>query len=56
LQNTHFYGRKLVLEWSRKEKTVEELRQETERKVQAINIKTHRTQMKGNVDLKKLKK
>lgn len=56
LQNTHFYGRKLVLEWAQKEKTVDDLRQETERKVNAINIKTHRTQLKGEMDMKNFNK
>jgi len=32
LQNTHFYGRKLVIEWAQKEKTIENLRTETEKK------------------------
>jgi multiple RNA-binding domain-containing protein 1 len=52
LQNTHFYGRKLVLEWAQKEKTVEDLRLQTERKVNAINIKTHRKQTKGEFEIK----
>jgi multiple RNA-binding domain-containing protein 1 len=55
LQNTHFYGRKLVLEWAQKDKSVDELRKDTERKVKATSIQTHRTQTKANFDLKKLK-
>jgi multiple RNA-binding domain-containing protein 1 len=53
LLNTHFYGRKLVLEWAQKEKSVEDLREETQRKVNAINIKTHRTQIKSTMEFKK---
>jgi multiple RNA-binding domain-containing protein 1 len=52
LGNTHFYGRKLVLEWAQKEKTVEELREETGRKMRIANIKTHRTQNKAQMDFK----
>lgn len=55
LQNTHFYGRKLVIEWAQAEKTVEELRQDTERKVKAANIETHKKQRKGELHLNKLK-
>lgn len=55
LQNTHFYGRKLVLEWAQKEKTVDELRKDTERKVKASMIRTHRTQTKADVNLKSFK-
>jgi multiple RNA-binding domain-containing protein 1 len=52
LGNTHFYGRKLVLEWAQKEKTLEELREETGRKMRVANIKTHRTQNKAQMDFK----
>jgi len=55
LQSTHFYGRKLVIEWAQKEKTVEDLREDTERKVKAVGIKTHSTQAKGSIEMKKLK-
>jgi multiple RNA-binding domain-containing protein 1 len=55
LQNSHFYGRKLVLEWAQKDKTVDELREETARKVNVINIKTHRTQAKGKREIKDFK-
>jgi multiple RNA-binding domain-containing protein 1 len=55
LQNTHFYGRKLVLEWAQREKTVDELRKDTERKVKASMIRTHRTQNKANVNLNYIK-
>ena len=51
--NTHFYGRKLVLEWAQTEKSVEDLREETQRKVNAINIKTNRTQIKSTMEFKK---
>jgi multiple RNA-binding domain-containing protein 1 len=51
LQNTHFYGRKLVLEWAQREKTVDELRKDTERKLRASIIKTHRTQGKADANL-----
>lgn len=53
LMNTHFYGRKLVLEWAQSEKSVEDLREETQRKVNAINIKTNRTQIKSTMEFKK---
>lgn len=53
LMNTHFYGRKLVLEWAQTEKSVEDLREETQRKVNAINIKTNRTQIKSTMEFKK---
>jgi len=53
LMNTHFYGRKLVLELAQTEKSVEDLREETQRKVNAINIKTNRTQIKSTMEFKK---
>ena len=52
LQNTHFYGRKIVIEWAQQEKTVEELREKTQKKAEAINIQTHKTQNKGQVFFK----
>jgi multiple RNA-binding domain-containing protein 1 len=51
LQNSHFYGRKLVLEWAKKDKNLDELREQTERKVKASNIQTHRKQRKGELIL-----
>jgi len=53
LQNTHFYGRKLVFEWAEKEKSLEELRSQTERKMKINSIETHRTQVKSKLDFKK---
>lgn len=52
LQNTHFYGRKLVIEWAKSEKTIEELRETTQRKANVINIETHKKQSKGVLILK----
>ena len=52
LQNTHFYGRKIVIEWAKQENTIEELREKTSKKANAINIKTHNTQSKGTAFIK----
>ena len=52
LQNTHFYGRKIVIEWAKLESSIEELREKTSKKANAINIKTHNTQSKGTVYIK----
>ena len=52
LQNTHFYGRKIVIEWARQENTIEEIREKTSKKANAINIKTHNTQSKGKAFIK----
>ena len=52
LQNTHFYGRKIVIEWAKQENTIEEIREKTSKKANAINIKTHSTQSKGTVFIK----
>ena len=52
LQNTHFYGRKIVIEWAKQENTIEEIREKTSKKANAINIKTHNTQSKGTVYIK----
>ena len=52
LQNTHFYGRKMVIEWAKQDNTIEELREKTSKKANAINIKTHSTQSKGTVYIK----
>ena len=53
LQNTHFYGRKIVIEWAKQDSTIEELREKTSKKANAINIKTHNTQSKGKAYIKK---
>jgi multiple RNA-binding domain-containing protein 1 len=55
LQNTHFYGRKLVFEWAQKEKTIEDLRENTKRKLDVRNISTNKTLKKSNFEAKKLK-
>ncbi len=55
LQNTHFYGRKLVFEWAQKEKTIEDLRENTKRKMDVRNIQTNKTLKKSNFEVKKLK-
>ena len=55
LQNTHFYGRKLVIEWANKEKSIEEMRADTERKLKATQIVTHRTQKKANMEISDFK-
>ena len=52
LQNTHFYGRKIVIEWAKQESTIEELREKISKKANAINIKTHSTQTKGKAFIK----
>jgi len=52
LQNTHFYGRKIVIEWAKQENTIEEIREKTSKKANAINIKTHSTQSKGTAYIK----
>ena len=52
LQNTHFYGRKIVIEWAKQESTIEEIREKTSKKANAINIKTHSTQSKGKAYIK----
>ena len=52
LQNSHFYGRKIVIEWAQQEKTLDELRESTQRKAEAINIQTHKKQGKGQVYFK----
>ena len=53
LQNTHFYGRKINIEWAKQEDTVEDIRAKTSKKASAINIKTHNTQSKGKAYFKK---
>ena len=52
LQNTHFYGRKIVIEWAEKESTVESLREKTKRKANLIGVQTHKTQKKGEIKFK----
>ena len=52
LQNTHFYGRKIVIEWAKQESSIEELREKTSKKANTINIKTHNTQSKGTAYIK----
>lgn len=55
LLNTHFYGRKLVIEWANKEKNIEDMRAETERKLKATQVVTHRTQKKANMEISDFK-
>jgi multiple RNA-binding domain-containing protein 1 len=55
LSNSHFYGRKLVIEWANKEKSIEEMRADTERKLKVSQIETHRTQKKANLDVASFK-
>jgi len=55
LLNTHFYGRKLVIEWANKEKNIEDMRADTERKLKASQLVTHRTQKKGNMEISDFK-
>lgn len=50
LSNTHFYGRKLVIEWAKKDKSVEEIRNETQKKLNTMKITTHRTQEKSTLN------
>ena len=52
LQNTHFYGRKIIIEWAKQDNSIEEIREKTSKKANAINIKTHDTKMKGTAYLK----
>ena len=52
LQNTHFYKRKLIIEWAKQDNTVEEIREKTSKKANSINIKTHSTKSKGTVYIK----
>ena len=52
LQNSHFYGRKIVIEWAQQEKSIEQLREDTRKKANVINIQTHRTQKKGKMYFK----
>ena len=52
LQNTHFYGRKIVIEWAKQDSTIEELREKTSKKANTINIKTHNKQSKGTAYFK----
>ena len=55
LQNTHFYGRKLVFEWAQKQRTIEDLREDTKRKMEVRNISTNKTFKKSNFDVKNMK-
>lgn len=55
LQNTHFYGRKLVFEWAQREKTIEDLRESTKRKMDVRNISTNQNMKKSNFNTKQLK-
>ena len=52
LQNTHFYKRKLIIEWAKQDNTIEEIREKTSKKANAINIKTHSTKSKGTAYIK----
>ena len=52
LQNTHFYKRKIIIEWAKQENTIEDIREKTSKKANAINIKTHSTQSKGTAYIK----
>ena len=52
LQNTHFYKRKLIIEWAKQDNTIEEIRKKTSKKANSINIKTHSTKSKGTVYIK----
>ena len=52
LQNTHFYKRKLIIEWAKQDNTIEEIREKTSKKANSINIKTHSTKSKGTVYIK----
>ena len=51
LANTHFYGRKLVIEWAKKDKTIEELREETQKKLQSMKVVTHRKKNKAEIEI-----
>jgi len=42
IQNSHLYGRKLVFEWAKKENTLDEIRENTKRKLEVKNIEIHR--------------
>lgn len=50
LSNTHFYGRKLVIEWAKKDKSVEDIREETQKKLNTMKIQTHRKMEKGSIN------
>lgn len=50
LSNTHFYGRKLVIEWAKKDKSVEDIREETQKKLNTMKIQTHRKMNKGSIN------
>ena len=52
LQNTHFYKRKLIIEWAKQDNSIEEIREKTSKKANAINIKTHSTKSKGTAYIK----
>ena len=47
LQNTHFYGRKLVLEWAKKDETVDEKRESTKAKLKVMMTTETGNQAKG---------
>lgn len=49
LSHTHFYGRKLVIEWAKKDKNIDEIREETQRKVNLSKIKSHSKKEKGTL-------
>jgi multiple RNA-binding domain-containing protein 1 len=55
LLNTHFYGRKLVIEWANKEKNVEDMRADVERKLKASQVVTHRTQKRAIMEISDFK-
>lgn len=50
LANTHFYGRKLVIEWAKKEKSMEDIREETKKKLNLLSIETHKTMGKKSIN------
>ena len=52
LQNTHFYGRKIIIEWAKQDNTIEDIREKTSKKANAINIKAHSTKSKGAAYIK----
>lgn len=51
LANTHFYGRKLVIEWAKKDKTIEEMREETQKKLNSLKVETHRKKNKAEIEI-----
>ena len=48
-QNTHFYGRKLNIQWAQIDNTLDDIREKTKQKAMVINVKTHNKFNKGEM-------